>query len=110
MRALRLYPEGLVLEEVARPEPGPGEVLVRVHAAAITRNELTRAEELFVTGTTSDVMPGVTLDGRPVGSGRPGPLTRRLSALLAREMGLNGVGAGSRHFDGDAAAGLDAMQ
>ena len=28
MRALRLYPQGLVLEEVARPEPGPGEVLV----------------------------------------------------------------------------------
>src|SRR5438876_9686914 len=41
MRAVRLYPEGLVLEEVARPEPGPGEVLVRVHAAAITRDELT---------------------------------------------------------------------
>ena len=41
MRAVRLYPEGLVLEVVARPEPGPGEVLVRVHAAAITRDELT---------------------------------------------------------------------
>jgi NADPH:quinone reductase-like Zn-dependent oxidoreductase len=41
MRALRLYPQGLALEEVARPEPGPGEVLVRVHAAAITRDELT---------------------------------------------------------------------
>src|SRR5690349_4286018 len=41
MRALRLYPQGLVLEEIARPEPGPGEVLVRVHAAAITRDELT---------------------------------------------------------------------
>jgi len=41
MRALRLYPQGLVLEEVARPEPGPGEVLVRVQSAAITRDELT---------------------------------------------------------------------
>jgi NADPH:quinone reductase-like Zn-dependent oxidoreductase len=43
MRALRLYPEGLVVEEVGRPEPGPGEVLVRVQAAAITRDELTWA-------------------------------------------------------------------
>ena len=41
MRALRLYPQGLVLEEVARPEPGPGDVLVRVQSAAITRDELT---------------------------------------------------------------------
>lgn len=41
MRALRLYPTGLVLEEIERPHPGPGEVLVRVHAAAITRDELT---------------------------------------------------------------------
>jgi D-arabinose 1-dehydrogenase-like Zn-dependent alcohol dehydrogenase len=29
------------LEEIPRPEPGPGEVLVRVQAAAITRDELT---------------------------------------------------------------------
>jgi NADPH:quinone reductase-like Zn-dependent oxidoreductase len=41
MRAVRLYPDGLVLEEIPRPEPGPGEVLIRVHAAALTRNELT---------------------------------------------------------------------
>ncbi len=41
MRALRLYPTGLVLEEIPLPEPAPGEVLVRVHAAGITRDELT---------------------------------------------------------------------
>jgi NADPH:quinone reductase-like Zn-dependent oxidoreductase len=41
MRALRLHEDGLRLDEVARPEPGPDEVLVRVHAAAITRDELT---------------------------------------------------------------------
>src|SRR4051794_20970441 len=41
MRAVRLYPDGLVLEEIPPPVPDPGEMLVRVHAAAITRDELT---------------------------------------------------------------------
>jgi NADPH:quinone reductase-like Zn-dependent oxidoreductase len=44
MRVLRLHapggPEQLALEEADRPRPGPGEALVRVHAAAITRGEL----------------------------------------------------------------------
>ena len=41
MRALRLHPNGLALEELPRPEPRTGDVLVRVYAAAITRGELT---------------------------------------------------------------------
>src|SRR5436305_4772454 len=41
MKSLRLHADGLRLEELPRPEPGPDEVLVRVHAAAITRDELT---------------------------------------------------------------------
>jgi NADPH:quinone reductase-like Zn-dependent oxidoreductase len=44
MHAIRQHPPGgpasLVYEEVDAPEPGPGEALVRVHAAAITRDEL----------------------------------------------------------------------
>jgi NADPH:quinone reductase-like Zn-dependent oxidoreductase len=44
MRVVRLRapggPEQLELEESDRPRPGPGEALVRVHAAAITRDEL----------------------------------------------------------------------
>jgi NADPH:quinone reductase-like Zn-dependent oxidoreductase len=41
MKAVRLYPDGLKLEELPVPEPGDGEALVRVHAAALTRDELT---------------------------------------------------------------------
>jgi NADPH:quinone reductase-like Zn-dependent oxidoreductase len=41
MRAVRLHGNGLRLEELPVPEPGEGDVLVRVHAAAITRDELT---------------------------------------------------------------------
>lgn len=44
MRAIRLTaaagPEALELEQVETPEPGPGDALVCVHAAAITRDEL----------------------------------------------------------------------
>jgi NADPH:quinone reductase-like Zn-dependent oxidoreductase len=44
MRVVRLRapggPEQLALEQADRPQPGPGEALVRVHAAAITRGEL----------------------------------------------------------------------
>jgi NADPH:quinone reductase-like Zn-dependent oxidoreductase len=41
MKAVRLYEDGLRLEEIERPEPQDGEVLIRVYAAAITRDELT---------------------------------------------------------------------
>ncbi|HJW61678.1 MAG TPA: NADP-dependent oxidoreductase, partial [Actinomycetota bacterium] len=44
MRAVRLHrrggPEALALEQIATPSPRVGEALVRVHAAAITRDEL----------------------------------------------------------------------
>jgi NADPH:quinone reductase-like Zn-dependent oxidoreductase len=38
--AVRLHPDGLRLDELEAPAPGAGELLVRVHAAAITRDEL----------------------------------------------------------------------
>jgi NADPH:quinone reductase-like Zn-dependent oxidoreductase len=38
--AVRLHDDGLRVEEIEMPSPDPGEVLVRVHAAAITRDEL----------------------------------------------------------------------
>jgi NADPH:quinone reductase-like Zn-dependent oxidoreductase len=41
MRAVRLYDDGLRIEQIPVPKPTAGEALVRVHAAAITRDELT---------------------------------------------------------------------
>jgi D-alanine transaminase len=37
---------------------------------------------LMVTGTTLEVTPIVSLDGRPVGDGSPGPTTRSLQAAF----------------------------
>ncbi len=53
---------------------------------AIGLAELARADEVFVTGTTTDVMPVIALDGFPVGAGTPGPVARRLGRLLAERM------------------------
>lgn len=52
---------------------------------------LGRAEEIFLTNTSWEVLPVTRVDGRPVGSGRPGPmaadLLRLYRELVARECG-----------------------
>ncbi len=47
--------------------------------------ELLQAEEAFLTNSLIEVMPLTELDGKPIGSGRPGLLTRRLM-LAYREL------------------------
>ena len=44
----------------------------------IYQEELPRFDELFLSGTTTEVMPIVSVDGREVVDGEPGPVTRRL--------------------------------
>ncbi|HJU05721.1 MAG TPA: aminotransferase class IV, partial [Nitrospiraceae bacterium] len=46
----------------------------------ITREEFQTAEEIFLTGTTMEVMPVVSADGVPISNGRRGRVTERLSA------------------------------
>ena len=71
MRAVRLRapggPEQLAVEEADRPRPGPGEALVRVHAAAITRDELQWPVDRLpaipsyeLSGVVEEAGPGVT--------------------------------------------------
>lgn len=50
-----------------------------VREQAVTEEELARAEEIFLAGTTTDVMPVVRLNDRPVATGNPGSITMRLS-------------------------------
>jgi branched-subunit amino acid aminotransferase/4-amino-4-deoxychorismate lyase len=40
--------------------------------------DLTRADEAFLSGSMRELTPLVNVDGKPVGSGVPGPLTARL--------------------------------
>jgi len=42
-----------------------------------------RAEEMFCTGTMGELAPVLQVDGRKIGAGGEGPMTRRLSALFA---------------------------
>jgi D-alanine transaminase len=47
-------------------------------AAAVSESELRGADEIWISAATREVQPVTTLDGKPVGAGRPGPLWRRV--------------------------------
>lgn len=56
-----------------------GELGIPVEERPIQVEELVQADELFFTGTTGEVRPCVNVDGRPVGDGSVGAVTRALS-------------------------------
>jgi D-alanine transaminase len=69
--------------------------LCRAHDLAVSEEpipegSLSDASELFITGTTTEVVPVIELDAKPVGDGKPGPVTRRLISLYRSSLGLNG--------------------
>jgi branched-chain amino acid aminotransferase len=57
----------------------------------ITLNEIYGADEIFCTGTMGELAGVVNVDGRTIGTGEVGPMTRRLSALYARRTATEGV-------------------
>jgi NADPH:quinone reductase-like Zn-dependent oxidoreductase len=66
MRAVRLHDDGLRVERLTVPTPAAGEALVRVHAAAITRDELTWPTDRLpaipsyeLSGVVAEIGPGV---------------------------------------------------
>jgi len=76
MQAVRLYspgdPASVVLEEIEIPEPGPGEALVRVHAAAITRDELEWPEDRLPATPSYELSGVVAAVGSEVEDAAPG--------------------------------------
>jgi branched-chain amino acid aminotransferase len=51
---------------------------IPVQEMALTRHDVYTADECFLTGTAAEVVPVVKCDGRAIGSGKPGPVTRQL--------------------------------
>ena len=46
---------------------------------AVSEQEIRLADEILLTSSTKEVMPIVSLDGKPVGTGEPGPIYKQLS-------------------------------
>jgi branched-chain amino acid aminotransferase len=72
-------PEGITRDSVlriCREQELPHEIV------DLSLTEVYRADEMFCTGTMGELAPVVAVDGRLIGSGEPGPMTSRLSALF----------------------------
>jgi len=81
--ALRGITRSLVFEIAA-------ELGIKVLEADITRHDVFVADECFLTGTAAEIVPVVKVDGRSIGSGKPGPITNRIIARfreVTRETG-----------------------
>jgi branched-chain amino acid aminotransferase len=51
---------------------------------SITRTELYRADELFLTGTAAEIIGITHLDGRSISDGREGPITKIIREMYAQ--------------------------
>jgi branched-chain amino acid aminotransferase len=51
---------------------------IPVQEAALTRHDVYAADECFLTGTAAEVIAVIKCDGRLIGNGKPGPITRQL--------------------------------
>jgi D-alanine transaminase len=57
---------------------------VTVREGPIPVKDMSRIQELFLSGTTTEVMPIVKLDDHVIGDGKPGPITQKLQAAYTR--------------------------
>lgn len=57
----------------------------------MTRHDLFNADEAFLTGTAAEVIPVVAIDGRTVGSGKPGKVTAKLKSAFGDLTKKDGV-------------------
>ena len=61
---------------------------------ALTLYELYTADECFLTGTAAEIVPVARCDGRVIGDGKPGPITKRLMEQFREVTVTEGVPVG----------------
>lgn len=64
-------------------------MLKGVQFAKIAPGEAYQAKEMFLTGTSLNILPVVSYDGRTIGIGSPGPVYSGLASLLWKDMTEN---------------------
>jgi branched-chain amino acid aminotransferase len=84
----RACPEGITRANVLRLAERAG---VRTEVGDFPLTRLYSAAEAFVTGTMGELTPVLAVDGRRIGSGEPGPLTKQLSAAYAELTSTTGT-------------------
>ena len=57
---------------------------IPAHEEVLTRHDVYTADECFLTGTAAEVIAVVKVDGRLIGNGKPGPVTRMLRERFQR--------------------------
>jgi len=68
-----------------------GELGLPIRESQLTRYDLWCADECFLTGSGAEVIPVVKLDGRVIGTGTPGPVTRDVLAAFRRRVLVEGT-------------------
>ncbi len=64
---------------------------IKRHEHVLTRHEVYISDEAFLTGTAAEIIPVVKVDGRLIGSGRPGKTTRTLMEEFRKLTKTEGV-------------------
>jgi branched-chain amino acid aminotransferase len=67
------------------------ELGIPMREADVTRYDIWCADECFLTGTGAEVIPVVKLDGRVIGTGKPGPITARVLTSFRKRVLTDGT-------------------
>jgi branched-chain amino acid aminotransferase len=63
---------------------------VAVEIKALRPEDLYRADEVFITSSIREILPAVRVDDRVIGTGKPGPLTRKLHQSFRESLEVKG--------------------